>query len=299
MAGKTNNGIIPVHTAPTKVTSLRSRSNKRHFVVKANGKRVPFDHAKVEGTCIRAGASKKLASKIAKNILNQIDDGTSTKEIYRMVLNALASVENGEVIKHRYRLKESIMLMGPAGFRFENYVARILQDCNYQIDSLRTEFEGKCVKHEIDIAVTSKSTRKKYMVECKHHNMPGIFTGIKDSLYTHARFLDLENHFNSEILVTNTKISEELIEYSKCVEQNVLSWKYPPTNSLEKIIEKEGLYPLTILPLSQRELAAFSENRIIIAKDLLSNNVEQQVHKIGINAGRIGRLRALVRQILD
>ncbi len=52
---------------------------------------MPFDQNKVKATCIRAGASNKLAQQVVDTILAQIHDGIRTKEIYKMVLNALAA----------------------------------------------------------------------------------------------------------------------------------------------------------------------------------------------------------------
>ena len=267
------------------------------YVTKADGTRVPFDYDKVRRTCMRAGASRKLANSIADKISDQVRQGIRTGTIYKMVLRALASEEGGHVIKHRYRLKESLMRMGPAGFQFEEYIARILENVGYQINSLRSEIEGKCVRHEVDISVYSKKTGKKCMVECKYHNMPGIFTGIKDSLYTHARFLDLGLHFDSEMLVTNTKVSNDVITYSSCIGQEILSWRYPQESSLEKLIESQGLYPLTILPVSKKETVLFFKNGISIAKDLLSKDPEQLSFRTGITAERIRKLQDVTRKI--
>lgn len=268
------------------------------YVIKANGERVFFDYNKVRRTCIRAGASRKVARIIADKVSRRIYKNIRTGEIYKMVLKALASEENGHVIKHRYRLKESIMHMGPAGFRFEDYIARILENYGYQINALRTELDGRCVKHEIDIVAYSKETNKKYIIECKYHNLPGIFTGIKESLYTHARFLDLGAYFDTEMLVTNTKVSSDVITYASCVGQKVLSWRYPPEKGLEKLIEEHGLYPLTILSLSKSEVFSLYENGVIIAKDLLSKDPEQLSNKTQISSNRIRNLQDLVRKII-
>lgn len=270
----------------------------RIYVIKANGERVFFDYNKVRRTCIRAGASRKVARIIANKVSRQIYKNIRTGEIYKMVLKALASEENGHIIKHRYRLKESIMHMGPAGFRFEDYIARILENHGYQINALRTELDGRCVKHEIDIVAYSKEASKKYIIECKYHNLPGIFTGIKESLYTHARFLDLGAHFDAEMLVTNTKVSSDVITYASCVGQKVLSWRYPPEKGLEKLIEEHGLYPLTILSLSKSEVFSLYENGVIIAKDLLSKDPEQLSNKTQISSNRIRNLQDLVRKII-
>ena len=82
------------------------------------------------------------------------------------------------------------MLLGPAGFNFESYMAAVLAANGYEIISIRSKVRGKCVEHEIDLSILSKNGDKA-MVECKYHNSLGIFTGLKESMYTHARFLDI------------------------------------------------------------------------------------------------------------
>lgn len=59
-------------------------------VVKADGRRAPFDVYKVESTCRRAGASPSLARKIARYISEVAYEGMSTRQIYELTLAALA-----------------------------------------------------------------------------------------------------------------------------------------------------------------------------------------------------------------
>lgn len=271
---------------------------KEIYVIKANGQSVPFDRYKVQATCIRAGASKNLAQRVSNKIREQIHDGITTKEIYNMVLNVLAAEDEGQVIKHRYRLKESIMLMGPAGFPFEIYVGEILGHYGFSIKSTRTQVKGKCVKHEVDIIAYSNPTGKRYLVECKYHNSPGIYTGLKEALYTHARFLDLGELFNKEMLVCNTKVSDDVITYSKCIGQELLCWRYPHDKGLEKMIEDKGLYPITILGLSSKELLVLSQFKVMLAKDLLATDMNKLSRETNISYTRLQRLQNLVRRIL-
>ena len=266
-------------------------------MIKANGERVTFNPNKVISTCIRAGASRKLAKKVSDEISHHIYDGMSTRQVYRLVLDLLSEFEEVNVISHRYRLKESIMQLGPSGFFFENYVSRILKEYGYQIQGIRKLEDGKCVKHELDIIIYFPESKKKLFVECKYHNSPGIFTGLKESLYTHARFLDLSDKFNGEILVSNTKVSKEVITYATCIGQEVISWRYPPNKSLEKMIQDKGLYPLTILPLTKNELFSISRNNIMVARDLLSIDPNQLSSKTGIQLDRIKKMRDLTTQI--
>jgi hypothetical protein len=270
---------------------------KKILITKASGEKALFDPNKVESTCIRAGASPELAKKIANQIYSQLHHGMTTKEIYRMVLRLLATQGN-IAIKQRYRLKEAIMRMGPAGFSFETYVGQILEQFGYLIKSIRSEMEGRCVKHEIDLVLESHQDRKKWLVECKYHNMSGRYTGLKESLYTHARFLDLSEKVDREMLVCNTKVSSDVITYSKCVGQKILSWRYPIDMGLEKMIELKKLYPITILNLTRSELESFSIKNLMIAKNLLELPVHEIVQKTGISSKRIIALQNLTEQII-
>lgn len=273
---------------------------RKTYVVKADGSRAPFDINKVKATCIRAGASNATATRIARSVLEQCYDGISTKEIYRQVLAALAFETDQPGLQHRYRLKESLMLMGPAGFAFEAYLGQVLERHDYAVEAIGSKVKGRCVEHEIDIVAVNKSNEK-YMVECKYHNAPGIRTGLKESLYTHARFLDLNEAsrtFDREMLVTNTNVTDEVLQYSACVGQLTLSWRHPQDRGLEKMIEEKGLYPVTMLRLTKSELAAFSQASFMIAKDLLDVQLDQFSIQTGIPLARLTGLQEQVRQIL-
>lgn len=214
-----------------------------------------------------------------------------------MVLHALGEEKEGNVLRQKYQLKEAIMRLGPAGFMFENYVGKILTYSDFQIKNIRAKIRGKCTVHEIDLIAISRN--KKFMVECKYHSSHGIYTGLKESLYTHARFLDLKPRFDEEVLICNTKVSFQAKKYAKCIGQQILSWRYPPGNSLEQIIEKNRLYPITILNLNAKEIQIFSQNHIMLAKDLL-DFTEYDLAKItGIKLQRIKNFQKLIQQLFD
>ena len=268
---------------------------RKCYIIKSDGRSVPFNFGKVKATCIRAGASNKRATQVAQKISGKIYPGIHTRQIYNMVLEALA-VDDQNAVGHRYRLKDSIMQMGPAGFPFENYVSAILASCGFDVKSRRSKVKGTCVTHEIDIVATNGNLNK-YMIECKFHNSSGIYTGIKEALYTHARFLDLKGQFDKEMLVCNTKVSDDAITYGKCVNQEILSWRYPDGKGLEKIIEDKGLYPITILGLNRKELQKLSESNIMLAKDLLGDSY-QLSKQVQISAHRMEVLQSLAKRII-
>jgi hypothetical protein len=274
-------------------------NEKTVLIIKANGDQVPFNSQKVRDTCVRAGASRKAAKRIAEGVGQKVQDGTKTSEIYKMVLNALKIEDESKIIHHRYRLKESIMMMGPAGYSFENYVGEILHAYGHNVLATRSIEHGKCVKHEIDLITEVVSTGEKYMIECKYHNMVGVYTGLKESLYTHARFLDLNEKYNHEMLVCNTKLSDDAITYAKCIDQKIISWRYPSEKSLERMIEEKGLYPITILGLNKYELASFARNNMMLIRDLVNSKLNILSSEIGISYQRLDRLQNLARQILQ
>lgn len=270
---------------------------KEIIITKANGERVKFEPSKVESTCIRAGASRDVAKKITNQVESKLYVGMPTKEIYRLVLKLLS--ENAGIgVKQRYRLKESIMRLGPAGFSFENFVGKVLENHGYRVNSIRAITPGKCISHEVDLILESTYDSKKWLVECKYHNAAGRYTGLKESLYTHARFLDLADTFDHEMLACNTRVSDDVIVYANCVHQKILSWRYPVQNGLERLVESKKLYPVTILGISKRELDLFAQHNMMIAKDLLDIDVASFVKKTGISARRIFLLQKLVNQII-
>jgi hypothetical protein len=214
-----------------------------------------------------------------------------------MVLSALNEETHGRALKQRYQLKDAIMRLGKSGFMFEDYIGDVLKNSGFNIEHIGKKIKGKCAVHEIDLIVTLEN--KKTLVECKYHSKHGVYTGLKESLYTHARFLDTVPYFDNEYLICNTKVSLQAKKYAKCIHQQILSWRYPPNNSLEKIIEKNHLYPITILNLNSRELDNFSKNRIMLAKGLLDYTERQLSKKIGINLKRIKNLQKLTREVIS
>ena len=107
----------------------------------------------------------------------------------------------------------------------------------------------------------------------------------------------MQPKFSGERIFCNTKVSNQAKKYAKCIGQQVFSWRHPGENSLEKIIEKHNLYPITILNLSQKELRVFSESNMMIAKDLLRYDDARIAKMTGISKKRINNMQKLVEQV--
>ena len=268
---------------------------KKFLIYKADGRKVQFNEKKILNTCIRAGASKKTAKRILKKVKSKIHRNMTSHDVYKKVLNVISQEKDLKALHQRYQLKNAIMRMGPAGFAFENYVASLLEYYDLQATGIRSKIKGKCATHEIDVIGMREDS--KFLIECKYHSKHGVYTGLKESLYTHARFLDMQPRFSVEIIFCNTKVSNHAKKYAKCIRQQIFSWRYPAKNSLEKIIEKYNLYPITILNLSQNELRIFSESNMMIAKDLLRYDDTKIARMTGISKKRIKNMQRLVEHI--
>jgi hypothetical protein len=194
----------------------------------------------------------------------------------------------------RYDLKSSIFRLGPAGFTFEDFIAEVLREYGYLTRKNRI-VKGPSVRHEIDV-VSSKDNQN-FMIECKYHNLPGIYTGLKVAMYTYARFLDLKDgwklglcqRFNQPWLVCNTRFSRDAIKYAKNKKLRLIGWKYPSRKGLETLIEKKKLYPITILrSLDKHSQKRLSDADMVLAIDLLKGDLESLSDSTGI---RLKKLR--------
>lgn len=262
------------------------------WVVNAAGEREEFVPEKVLRTCLRAGAGREAAQRIVDEVSAKVRDGMTTRQILKMTLKLLEKVEEPHVVA-RYDLKGAIMRLGPAGFPFETFFGEVMREHGYAV-KLRQLVEGRCIVHEVDIVAEKGGERS--VVECKYRNAMGEYIGIKDALYTYARFLDLKEgrgRFNAGWLVTNTKFSGDVLQYAQCVGLRLTGWKHPPGASLEELVEKKLLYPITVL----RTLDAFSQERLARANLMLCRDVAtlglQELHeRTGIPKRRLGPIIA-------
>jgi hypothetical protein len=255
-------------------------------IIKASGISENFDRNKIERTIIKAGASKELAKDVALRVSRKIKSGMTTKQILNTTLNLL---KDKPEVAARYDLKRAIMNLGPHGFLFEEYFAQILQNYGYKT-KIGIELKGKVVMQEIDIVAEKE---KISMIEMKYHNRPGTHTNTKVALYTYARFLDIKsrNKIDEPWLVTNTKCTPRAVAYSRGVGQKIVSWSYPSKGNLQELIEKKGLYPITIYksisnPIKEQLFRA----KIVLAKDLIQHSINELKRKTGLDENILNKI---------
>ena len=252
-----------------------------------------FSAEKIYESCIRSGASKEIAHEIAKKIKDLIYPEITTAEIATLVKDLLAKKSKKSSIK--FSLKEAMRRLGPTGFAFEKYIASIFVENNFSV-KINQIVPGFCISsYEIDFL--AKKEDIEYIGECKYHADPGKRVDLKVALYNNARFLDISKNpiFKTakikSILVTNTKFTTKTVQYSECSNVDLLGWRYPKNNGLEKLIEKSNLYPITILPSFKDTFKnIFAEEQIMLAKDLLEKSPKQISETTGISVGEVNQL---------
>lgn len=243
-------------------------------IVKAFGKLEEFSPEKLKKSLQRSGATADHISSVVKEISSQVQEGMTTKEIYRRAFQLLRQYSPPQAA--RYKLKQAINELGPSGFPFEMYVAVLLQEEGYKT-IVSTIIAGHCVKHEID--VTAEKDEKHFMIECKFHNGQGTHCDVKIPLYIQSRFLDVErkwkempghqNKFHQAWVFTNTRFTDDAIKYGTCMAMALVSWDYPSGLSLRDRINKSGLHPLTCLTtLTSHEKKSLLDKRIVLCKDI-------------------------------
>ena len=258
-------------------------------ILKASGQSEEFDIQKLVNSLIRSGAPADIAADIAGQVAQDIVPSMKTKEIYRRAKKLLKHYNL--VSGMRYSLKKAISALGPSGFPFERYVARILKGHGFSVEVGRI-IDGYCVSHEVD--VLAKNGHEHFVIECKFHSDGGKPTDVKVALYIHSRFMDIKKAFertpehadavHQGWLVTNTRCTTDAIQYAECVGLRIISWRYPEANSLEKMIEEKRLYPVTILPSARRKsLESLFLNNFILAQDIADADEASFLRQSGID----------------
>lgn len=237
-------------------------------VVKATGEKEPFSEEKLRASIHRADIRAEVSDQVVAQVRQRLYDNIKTSDIYAHILEFLKEKE--PYAQARYSLKQAIMSLGPTGFPFEDFVAKLLQHQGYTT-SVRNILTGRCITHEVDIV--AERGGEKVMIETKYHNLPGTKTNVHVSLYTKARFDDLleRNNLNQVWLVTNTKVTTDAIAYAVCMGMKVVSWNYPEGESLRELVEGSGLIPVTALySLSTYQKQQLLAHGIIFCKEVCS-----------------------------
>ena len=264
------------------------------LITKASGEKEPFSAAKLRQSLERAGASSDIIDRIVSEIEKQLFEGMYTKKIYSEAFSILRKYL--KPVAGRYKIKQALMELGPTGYPFEKFVGEILKHQGYNT-KVGVIIQGHCVTHEID--VEAEKDNKHFMVECKFHNRQGYKCDVKIPLYIKSRFEDVKkqwekrkdhvNKFHEGWVVTNTRFTEDAIQYGKCSGLILIGWDYPQQGSIRDRINLSGLHPVTCLTsLTKAEKQKLIDKMIVLCKELCDK--PEVLEEMGISHTRTKRI---------
>lgn len=260
-------------------------------IVKHSGNIVEFNRDKLKKSLLKSGASQMVIEDILQNIDAQIYEGISTKNIYKIAFGLLKKSSKSHAA--RYNLRSAIQMLGPAGFFFEKYIARLFISEDY-LAQTNIFLQGNCVSHEVDLAIKKNDCIE--IVECKFHSGQDAVSDVKVPMYILSRFNDLKNNThtiftrNDRIsdcwIVTNNRFTADAMTFANCSGLKLLSWDYPEKSNLKNRIDNSMLYPitsLTTLTIAEKDKLLVLD--VVLAKEVIGNM--DVLEKIGLSPMRI------------
>lgn len=246
-------------------------------IVKHSGNIVDFEREKLRDSLLKSGASKSIVEDVISQIEKQLYEGISTKKIYKLAFGLLKKNANSHAA--RYNLRAAIQLLGPAGFFFEKYIAKLFQSEGFETLT-NLSLQGRCVSHEVDVVVRKNNYLT--MIECKFHAGRDAVSDVKVPMYILSRFNDLksqrlaifeeDNVLDNCFIITNNRFTADAIQFARCSNISLLSWDYPDNENLRDKIDRSQLYPVTCLTtLTLAEKDRLMNVGIILVKELLDD----------------------------
>lgn len=273
------------------------------LVEKYSGEKEVFDPEKLRASLQRSGASPQLTGKVEDALEAYLEDGITTKEIYRRAFQLLRKFQRSTAA--RYSLKKAIMELGPSGYPFEHFVGAVIENMGYSVE-VGKQVRGQCVEHEVD--VVAHNDHQQFMVECKYYNSQGKQCNVKVPLYIHARFQDIEKRWKSTPglenrtfhgwVVTNTRFTKDAMDYGRCIGLRMVSWDYPRKESLKDMVEQTGLFPVTVLTLlNRKQKQGLLDKEVVLCRQLLEK--PGILNTLGLKGNKIDKVLDEARALVE
>lgn len=276
-------------------------------VIKHNGDREEFSEKKVLRSMLRTGMPEQEAQIVLERVKAKIHDGITTAKLYHIVRNEMQDGARA-CFSCRYGIREAILQLGPAGFKFEKYVASILNAMGYDSVLPEHELAGSCVMHEVD--VVAEKDGKRHFIEVKFRNEYSDYVDLKNVMATWARFLDLcdaeasgksTEHFDDPWLVTNANFSDRGEAFGTCKGMRLIGWKTPyEGKNLMRIVDDKKMYPVTVIHnLSDHELAMLSRIGWMLCSELADQDPEDVSRRIEVSKERAEYLVEMAGEVVE
>lgn len=263
-------------------------------IIKSTGELVEFDTDKIRGTLSRAGATLEMIERILKRVTGRVTEKMTTRQLFSLIRRELR--KEGRHLAHRYGLRTALLKLGPAGFKFEFYVASILNAYRYKAQVPTHDLIGLCVNHEVD--VIARKDNHNIVIEAKFRNKFEDMVKLKDAMATWARFQDLCEgyeankkcpHFDEVWIVTNGKFTEQALQYGLCKGIIMIGWSNG--DSLAKLVDHATLYPITVLDdLHHWELDRFAAQGLMLCREVAAGEPAKLAGRVGISLDRMKKI---------
>lgn len=265
-------------------------NNSVIMIKKASGETEPFDVNKLKASLMNAGAGEDTITEIVIDIQHWVHSGVTTHKIYSRAFKLFKQISTSGALL--YNLKKAIIDMGPSGFPFEHYIGEIFRRQGYIVEVGKV-VQGLCITHEMD--VIASRDQEQILAECKFSVKQGSSVSIQVPLYVHSRVNDIvekyrqDKHYQdtsfSVWIVSNGRFSPDSIAYSKCKGIKLMGWDYPRNHALKDIIEREKMFPITILSnLSKNEKKDLMASGVVTCAQLLDQAAK--LEKLGMSRKR-------------
>src|SRR3989338_3290753 len=268
----------------------------RMKITKSPGERVEYDEEKVRQSMLRSKAKPDVIEHVLARTKKKLHEGMTTSELYHLIYKELHKRDYCSAC--RYDLRQALFRLGPAGFKFEQYVAAILRARGGDAFLPEGDLEGACVWHEVDVVI--KDGERDVMIEAKFRNDAKHYVNLKDTMATWARYLDLQDaarmgkntpSFDEVWIMTNARFSDRSRQFGACKGMKLIGWSYPKEESFEHLVDHHALYPVTSIgDLSTAELEALARANILLCQDMGRFSLQELIEKTALPQKRLQAL---------
>jgi len=249
--------------------------NTKLLIRKASGDMEPFSSEKLRRSLQRSGAADNVIEPILNDVESWIYDGISSRKIYDRAFALLRKKTLS--VASRYKLKNALMEMGPTGHPFEHFAGQVFKALGYNVEVAQI-LQGHCVTHEVDVIASKEKSQM--FIECKYYLTTEKNANVQVPLYIRSRVDDIirERKDKPEFygytfsggVVTNTRFTGDATTYGECSGLKLLSWDYPAGNGLKEIIDREKIFPITVLTkLSTQDKQRLMGQGIVTCRQIL------------------------------
>ncbi|MBP1670464.1 MAG: hypothetical protein H6Q22_36 [Bacteroidetes bacterium] len=249
--------------------------NNKLLIRKASGDMEPFSSEKLRRSLQRSGAADNVIEPILNDVESWIYDGISSRKIYDRAFALLRKKTLS--VASRYKLKNALMEMGPTGHPFEHFAGQVFKALGYNVEVAQI-LQGHCVTHEVDVIASKEKSQM--FIECKYYLTTDKNANVQVPLYIRSRVDDIIKKQSTlpEFagytflggVVTNTRFTSDAMAYGECSGLKLLSWDYPAGNGLKEIIDREKIFPITVLTkLSKQDKQRLMGQGIVTCRQIL------------------------------